>query len=91
MGRWVLALLLVATLGCVGGVTKHGVFGSFGQSDISTCGSGETDCTDLKGEAISVPGAQLVGGWLALVTTAAAKFFGIELPAPEKEVPSPDI
>jgi len=90
MGRWVLVLLLVATLGCAGGVTKHGVFGSFGQSDISTCGSGETDCTAIKGAAVSVPGAQLVGGWLALVTRAAAKFFGVVLPAPEREVPLPD-
>ena len=82
MRHWFVVLLLVALLGCAGGVTRHGVFGSFGQSNISTCTEGEpADCTVITGAAISVPGMQLLGGLVG----AVAKFFGLSLPEPEPE------
>ncbi len=84
--RIALVLLVCLTLGCSLQIGPQGFNGNFGQSSISTCGSieadGQPDCTVIQGAPISVPGAQLVGGWLAMVTGAVAKFFGVSVPVP---------
>lgn len=85
MQRLVLVLLLVTSLGCSFGITGQGIWGNLGASEISTCGSvaeGEPlpeECTVVKGAPVSVPGAQIFSGVLALAAGLASKFLGAPL------------
>lgn len=76
MYRIFLIVPLVFSLGCASAITGHGAFFVFGQTDTQVCDNPES-CTTIKGEAISVPGAGVLGSLFAYVGAVGRAMFGL--------------
>ena len=86
--RWMLILVLISSLGCVGSISRHGAVGQVGQGSVTMCdktceSETECGCTVVEGAAISVPGAQIFSGVIALAAGLTMKIFGVPVPAPD--------
>ncbi len=78
-------VVLLALVGCQGAITGQGAFVGLGQGSTRSCSEpaeGEEpadECTIMQGSAISVPGAQIFSGVIALAAGLTSKIFGVPL------------
>ena len=82
----VVLLAMWLPLGCSWAITSEGAFANFGQSSMSTCGTGQVEgenCTTLSGAPISEQASNVVGGVLAGALRMLGLSYGVPtVPAP---------